>query len=272
MEAVAFLAIFIVYVAALVAYFFNFENPAVSMTRWGQRLIQLGLALHAVFIVHLSAQSKICPLLNIQDSLYVASFLIILASYIIERRYHAGYLVLFSLPVSLILSLLAAILSKNPSLTLIAPSSRWTAVHAALIVIGFVSLIIAVSSAVMYLIQSHQLKSKHVGRTFLKLPSLTTLDQIHFVSLIWGVILFSFGLLSGVFSAKNSSELKEVLRDPKVVLSLVACGMYWLILSFRLSQLRRGQKIAAGTVVVFALLAVTLLTANYGPYGFHRGL
>lgn len=272
MQTALFFAILAIYAAGMIVYFLNFENPVAAMTQWGRRLIQTGMALHLAFIVYLAGRSEICPLLNLADSLHVASFLIVVLSYAVERRYRAGYLVLFSLPIALIISLLGALLSKNAEFVLITPSSRWTAIHASLIVIGFVSQIIAVSSAVMYLIQSHQLKTKHTGTAFLRLPPLATLDKIHFGSLMWGVILFSFGLLSGVFSAKTAGELKEVLRDPKVTLSLAACFMYWLILGFRLSRLRRGQKIAAGTVVVFALLFVTLLTANYGASGFHRGV
>jgi hypothetical protein len=75
----------------------------------------------------------------------------------------------------------------------------------------------------MYLIQSHQLKARNIGKTLFKLPPLETIDRIHFSSLTWGVILFSFGLLTGIFSAENIGELKHVLKDPKVSLSLVAC-------------------------------------------------
>ena len=149
----------------------------------------------------------------------------------------------------------------NPSLWL----------HIGLISMGFLSLVLAVGSAFMYLLQSAEIKSKHPGKIFLKLPSLETLDKIHFKSLVWGVFLFSLGILTGLLRAKSSHELRQILKDPTVVLSLVTCFMYWVILTVRFSALRRGQKIALGTVLVFALLFLTFLTGNIAPTVFHRG-
>ena len=63
----------------------------------------------------------------------------------------------------------------------------------------------------------------------------------------------------------------EVLKDPKVDLSFAACAAYWVILGLRLSSLRRGQKIAGGTVLVFILLFAILAGVYFTPQGFHKG-
>ncbi|MBI3315387.1 MAG: hypothetical protein HYZ87_00200, partial [Candidatus Omnitrophica bacterium] len=65
--------------------------------------------------------------------------------------------------------------------------------------------------------------------------------------------------------------LDQVFKDPKVALSFLTGLMYWLILSFRLSALRRGQKIAAGTILIFFLVFITLLSSTYAPSEFHKG-
>ena len=43
------------------------------------------------------------------------------------------------------------------------------------------------------------------------------------------------------------------------------------VLSLRFSALRRGKKIAVGTVLVFVLLVGTLMSSYYAPSVFHRG-
>jgi len=48
--------------------------------------------------------------------------------------------------------------------------------------------------------------------------------------------------------------LHELFKDPKVILSLLTGFFYWMIFGLRLLTLRRGQKIALGTLLVFALL------------------
>ncbi|MGH7198010.1 MAG: hypothetical protein ACREH5_04625, partial [Candidatus Omnitrophota bacterium] len=78
-------------------------------------------------------------------------------------------------------------------------------------------------------------------------------------------------ILSGLAWATEMRELGSVLKDPKVALSFLTCLLYWVILAFRLSALRRGQKIAVGTLLVFALLFVTLLSSTYAPSEFHKG-
>ncbi len=75
----------------------------------------------------------------------------------------------------------------------------------------------------------------------------------------------------GILWAKKTDELREVFKDPTVILSFLTCFMYWVILSFRLSALRRGQKIAISTVLVFVLLFLTMLSSNVAPTGFHKG-
>ena len=147
----------------------------------------------------------------------------------------------------------------------------WLWIHTVLLVTGLLSLVLAVASALLYLLQSAQIKSKHPGKISFKLPSLDKLDRVHFRYLSAGVIFFSLGLLSGVFWAKNLNEFGQILKDPMAVLSFFTCLMYWVIFSLRLSALRRGQKIAAGTVLAFFLLIVTLMSSGLSSAGFHKG-
>jgi ABC-type uncharacterized transport system permease subunit len=97
------------------------------------------------------------------------------------------------------------------------------------------------------------------------------LDRLHFRSLSAGVVLFSLGILSGFLWAKQSREVGELIQDPKVLLSFLTCLLYWMVLGFRMSHVRRGKKIAAGTALVFVLLFVTILSSYYAPTMFHKG-
>ncbi len=208
---------------------------------------------------------------SLSEYLTVFSFLIALVSFYMESRYKTKFLMLFSLPMVLLLCLLAILLiqKRNESASTLSPGWLW--LHIGLIFGGFASLAVSFSSAVMYLLQSSQLKSKRFGRAFLTLPSLDALDRIHFRSLIWGVVLFSLGILSGLFWAKAIREHQDILRDPKVILSFLACVTYWVVLSLRLSALGRGQKIAYSTVLIFGVLFIALVTSYYCPVGIHKG-
>ncbi len=263
-----FLIVFLGYFAALVCYFINFETQKESLLTWGRQFVFMGLVLHAIFLIALYAQTK--SIATPYFSEFLVAFLVLTISYVMEWKYKAKFLLLFSLPVALLLCFLA-LLTGPGHFSGVFSGSGWLAVHLTFILSGFAGLVIAFSSALMYLLQSTQLKSKHLGKIFLKLPSLEALDQIHFRALSFGVILFSLGILTGIFWAKNLQELREVWRDPKVVFSFVTCAMYWAVLGFRMSALRRGQKIAIGTLLVFAMLVLTFFSTHAIPSALTRG-
>lgn len=251
------------YLTSLVLYFVNFEFQKEALLGVARRVVFLALAAHFCFIVVLLVRQRPLPLA--EASAFAVPLFILFFAYFIEWRYGAKYLMLFCLPVSLILSVFAIIHWRQTPVTANTAPSAWFWLHVAFMLTGLVGLVIAVSSAAMYLLQSAQLKSKHLGKVFLRLPSLDALDRLHFRALVIGVVFFSFGILGGIFRAKGLKELGALAHDPKVMLSYVTCILYWLILSLRLSKLRRGQKIALSTVVVFAFL----LGAYFAPSWVH---
>lgn len=271
MNASAFLVVFAGYFFSFALYFINFEVQKEKLYAWAWRTALLSLILHFFFLATTFLKTGRMIAVNLSEYIEMVSFLILIVSFVAETKYKARFLMLFSLPIVLIFCLFAILLTEQKGGTISAYGSGWLWIHIGFILTGFSSLIIAVSSAIMYLLQSSQLKSKHLGKVFLKFPSLNTLDRLHFMSLAWGVILFSLGMLTGLFWARTPEEFKQVLKDPTVLLSSLTCLMYWVVLSFRFSSIRRGQKIAVGTVLVFALLFLTLLTSNYAPTGLHRG-
>ncbi len=201
--------------------------------------------------------------------LFVAAFLFYFATLgfcftRFESRHHpARYFIFFSLPAAILIFLFAVIYLYHGEGPAVGPESgRWLLLHLGLILCGLAGLLTAVSSAMMYLLQSAQLKSKNPASTLFKLPSLDSLDRVNFVSLVWGTLLFSLGILSGMLWAHDLSKMGSVFYDKKVILSLATCFMYWGILLVRVSSLRRGHKIAVGTVFIFILLFVTIVSSH----------
>ena len=139
----------------------------------------------------------------------------------------------------------------------------WFWIHISFFIAGMGGLAGAVITAGLYLWQSQQLKSKHPGKIFFNLPSLDALDQLQRRLLGAGVVLFSLGIISGIFWAKKFNGIGCIFKDPKVLFSFTTCFFYWLIWSLRAFSLRRGHKIAMGTVLAFLLLFLTLLSTHH---------
>jgi ABC-type uncharacterized transport system permease subunit len=249
-------------------YFLNFEIQKEFYFNIAKKILITCLGLHFFLILGISATPSWPATQRLE---VMVPFVILILSFVMEWKYRARFLTLFSLPVTLLLTLFALWHARpalgDPAWT----SDAWFWMHIGFMFMGLAGFVTALSSAMMYLLQSSQLKSRHPGKTFLTLPALDTLDKIHFRSLVGGVILFSLGILSGLYWATDLQKLSQIIRDPKVLLSLLTCFLYWLIVGLRISALRRGQKIAVGTLVVFLLLFTTMMSSYYAPSSFHRG-
>lgn len=271
MSALLLPAIFFGYFTGLVLYFISFELQNDSFYKPAKQVVLVSILSHAALLMAILLRTPGHSITSLAETIDVVSFLMIAITFIIEWKTKTRFLLLFSLPIVLLFCLMALLLSHNNQSAVMPQGSLWLWMHTGLILTGFTGLILSVSSALMYLLQSSQLKSKHPGLAFLKLPSLNALDRLHFVSLTVGVVLFSLGIVTGFIWAREMKEMGEIMKDPKVYLSFLTCLMYWTILSFRLSALRRGQKIAMGTIFIFIFLFITLMSSLYAPSGFHKG-
>ncbi len=251
--------IFVGYLISWVISLFNFESRREHLEAWQKRILLTCLFLHFGILICYAARGVSTVGLFLE---LASPFLILVVAAFMEWRLKVRFFILFALPGALLITFLG-ILHQEPATALQTwAEGAWFWAHILFMMAGFAGFFTALSSAVMYLMQSRQLKSKHPGRFMVKLPALDTLDKVHFRSLVWGSILFSLGILSGLFWATHLRKLGPLSTDPKVILSVVTCALYWIIIGLRLSSLRRGQRIVAGTLVVFVLLFATMMTSH----------
>ncbi len=249
--------------------FVNFESQKEQLQSLQKKILSVGLLLHFGILICYAARgsSTISQLIE-----WVSPFLITLIAAFVEWRGKIRFFTLFALPGAMILMLLNIQHQQPLPVDGEAAQTLWFWIHISFMLVSFAGFFTAVSSALMYLLQSRQIKSKHPGKFFLKLPALDTLDRTHFRAMVWGSILFTLGILSGLFWATHLQQLGPIIADPKVIMSFITCALYWVIISLRLSNLRRGQKIALGTLIAFAFLFTTIAISYVMPSAFHRGL
>lgn len=262
------LTIFSGYLSSWVCSFVYFETEKESYCLAGKKLLAVTLILHSSILIILGLRHHVTAMSWLH---YALPIIVISTSMFLEWRKGMRFLLLFSLPLVLLVSMLIGM-----RFTAAPPNgdgrwSFWVWFHVGFILAGMAGLVAAVSSALMYLVQSRQLKSRHLGGNFLKLPALEVLDKMHFRSMVWGAFFLSLGLAAGVVWASDLRQLGLLRNDPKAMLSLVSCLLYWLVIGVRMSALRRGQKIAVGTLAVFLLLFLSIASAYIVPGALHRG-
>src|SRR5581483_4847445 len=225
-------------------------------------LLAAGFAAHTSSLLLRWAELGHFPIVSLKE---VASFIAwaMVAYYlIIGRRYQARALPTFIIPFVILLTLTGLLLPESDQPLSVALSSAITAstltqvifpLHVMMLLCSYAAFIVTFVSGVMYLVQEHELKAKHFGGAFRRLPALNTCDDLSYRSLTIGFTLLTLGMLIGIIW-NNQRDGRWWHNDPKEVLALVTWLIYLTMIHYRLTAGWRGRRVAwlsiAGFVVV----------------------
>lgn len=131
-------------------------------------------------------------------------------------------------------------------------------VHTVCSLLSYVAFLIGFVSGALFLIQERQLKRKHMGVLFHRLPALGTLDRWNLLAIGMGFALLTIGLVCGVW---GSHRLLGVwwLWDPKELLAVALWGSYLILWVVRVRATLRGRKVALLSILGFTLVLFTFL-------------
>jgi cytochrome c-type biogenesis protein CcsB len=192
---------------------------------------------------------------DVYTSMGLLSWAIVVVYFIAWWRYRIDALGAFVMPLSF---LAAAYAGASVTMTeALSPAFQhlWLVVHVFLAILGYAALTLAFCAGVMYLIQDQQLKSKHPGTLYHRLPSLNILDELNARALFLGFPLLTQGIITGSVWAKyvSGSYLHWNLKSLPL---LLAWMIYALLLGGRYTLGWQGKKAAfaamAGFLVVLA--------------------
>lgn len=130
-------------------------------------------------------------------------------------------------------------------------------VHVTVNVLGIVSVGLASSVAIAYLIQERLLRQKKIGGLFMRLPSLNQLDSLGFRLVGLGFVLLTAGIVSGVFWAVRLDPSTTTLTSTQA-LAVVSWFVFGLALVMRRTAGWRGRRAAIGTLIGFVLTTAVL--------------
>jgi len=227
----------------------------------------------AGFIFHLSyfslrwAESGRIPITSFFESANFLGMGIVLVFLIMELRFKIAALGSFMLPLVIILMIPTVILSGDLKEMNTVLKSGWLGVHTSLAVLGDAAFAFAFIVSIMYLIQEHQLKAKHLGTIFHRLPSLDIMDTLAYRALTIGWPLFTLGMITGSIWA-NSAWGTYWSWDPKETWSLITWVVYLILLHLRTIGWR-GRKMALLSIMGFIFVLVSFYVIGRVPMGKH---
>lgn len=208
------------------------------------------------------------PLVNLHESLSFLAWCIVGAYLLIQMKYKIKALGAFVTPLALIAISASSfqprdILPLPPAL-----KSYWLPIHATICIASYAFFAMAFALAVMYLIQERQIKGKHLGAVFKRLPSLESIDVMNGKCLTLGFPLLTMGIVTGSIWAEKAWG-SYWSWDPKETWSLITWLFYAALIHQRLTVGWRGKRAAIMVIIAFAILIFTFLGVSLLLPGEH---
>jgi cytochrome c-type biogenesis protein CcsB len=264
------LALTFYFAAAIISIVEVFKNKkGISKTTFF--VASSGFLIHTIQIIYKYFEAGQIPITGMHQASSFFAWCILLIFFLLEYKYKIGIMASFVLPIVFIIMLSSSIFPRGISPLTPELQSYWLPIHTFLAFLGNAAFAVAFGTGIMYLIQEHNLKSKHLKGLFLRLPSIQELDEINYKLITFGFPLLTLAIITGAIWAE--SAWGTYWRwDPKEVWSLITWFVYALILHARLTAGWRGKRIAILSIVGFITILFTFFGVNLLMKSIHRFL
>jgi len=260
----------VIYAAAMVAYAWHFteRNPMVGRT--ATTLLIFAALAHTFVIGMLTMDVGHVPVAGATSAISTFVWLLALAYLYIELTTDERAMGVFILP---LLVALQAIPALRPGVEDLAPVLQGPlfGVHVSSLLFAYASFALACVIGVTYVLLFKEIKAKHLGFFYARLPSLQVLDRMNQVTVVIGWVFLTIGILVGVVWAAQARGGYALdprvqamsLQDPKIFVALVC----WVVYSFELFAARRigwgGRRTAYLSALGFAIVLLNFVPISY---------
>ncbi len=141
-------------------------------------------------------------------------------------------------------------------------------VHVSSLLFAYASFALAGVIGITYVLLFKEIKAKHLGFFYARLPSLQVLDSMNQRAIVVGWVFLTIGLIVGAIWAgeapANDPRVQAMqVQDPKIFLALVC----WAVYSFEVFAARRigwgGRRTAYLSAIGFAIVLLNFVPISY---------
>jgi ABC-type uncharacterized transport system permease subunit len=252
-------AAFAFYLAAFILWLYLLvRGPGRVHTQVVSGLTAVAVALHAGALVGFWLAYRELPIVALGAVFSSLAFVggLGLAALLLIRD--VARIALGFLPFILLLQGAALAIGIEPSPTSLDFQGIGFILHVALAFLGLQGLAVAAAAGVLYLVQHHELKIKRLGRVFVFIPALATLERVGRVGLLVGFACLSLALAVGwAWTVQNRSSLE--FSDPKVMWAVTSWLVFVGILLARRTKGHSEHRSALAAVIGFGIVVGTYL-------------
>jgi len=256
------------YVAAAVAYAMHFAWRQPRTGRTATALLAGGVVAHTFLIGMQTMQAGHAPLVGTTAAISAFVWLLGLAYLYAELTTDERAMGVF---VTVLLATLDIIPALDPEVVPRPPVLRSPlfTVHVVSVLFAYASFALACVLGVTYVLLFKEIKAKHLGFFYTRLPSLQILDVMNGRVLAIGWLFLTIGLVVGgiwatqVQASSDPRAQAMTMADPKILVALVSWGVYSFALYARRARGWSGRRAAWLSAIAFAIVLLNFLPVGY---------
>jgi ABC-type transport system involved in cytochrome c biogenesis permease subunit len=260
---------FVLYVVASGAYAVYFARRNEAAGRIATVTLVLGALTHAFVIGMQTMQVGHIPFVGTTGAISAFVCLLALAYLYTEMMTDERAMGVFIVPLMAILQIIPAVTNSVAARPAVL-DSPWFAIHVAALLSAYASFALACVVGITYVLLFKELKAKHLGFFYARLPSLQVLDVMNSRAVAVGWLFLTVGLIVGAVwlmqiqpgSADPRVQAMSLL-DPKIFVVLVC----WVVYSFALYA-RRSIGWSGRRAALLSAIGFTILLLNFIPLGY----
>ena len=258
-----------VYVAAAVAYAVHFARPSRPAGRVATVALVFGALAHTFVIGMQTMQVGHIPFVGTTGAISAFVWLLALAYLYTEMTTEERAMGVFIVPLMVALQVIPAV-SNSVAVRPPVLESPWFAIHVSSLLFAYASLALACVIGITYMLLFKELKAKHLGFFYARLPSLQVLDVMNNRAVTVGWVFLTVGLVVGAIwlvqvqpSTADSRVQAMSLLDPKIFIVLLCWGVYSFELYARRAIGWGGKRAAWLSTIGFTIVLLNFVAIGY---------
>jgi ABC-type transport system involved in cytochrome c biogenesis permease subunit len=258
------------YAAAMVGYAWHFARRQPSAGRMATTLLVAAALAHTFVVGMLTMDAGHVPMTNASSTISTFVWLLALAYLYTEMTTDERAMGTFILPLLVGLQLMPVL---QPGVEERAPVLQGPlfGIHVSSLLFAYASFALASVIGVTYVLLFKEIKAKHLGFFYTRLPSLQVLDSMNQRAIAVGWVFLTTGMIAGVvwagqargYAAGDPRVEAMSLGDPKIFVALVC----WAVYSFEAFAARwlgwGGRRTAYLSAVGFVIVLLNFVPISY---------
>jgi ABC-type transport system involved in cytochrome c biogenesis permease subunit len=259
------------YIAALVAYAWHFGQRSPAIGRSATTLLVAAALSHTFVIGMQTMEIGHVPVAGATSAISTFVWLLALSYLYIEMTTDERSMGVFILPLLVALQAIPAFRPGVEDRAAVLQGPLF-GVHVASLLFAYASFALACVIGITYVLLFKEIKAKHLGFFYARLPSLQVLDRMNQRAIVIGWVFLTVGMIvggiwaaeaRGGYGAGDPRVQAMSLQDPKIFVALLC----WLVYSFELFAARRigwgGRRAAYLSAIGFAIVLLNFVPISY---------